>query len=104
MAGSEKILSLIKSQVHLVVPDAKVLLFGSRAYGIPTVESDWDILILTEQPVNSAIKKDIYKSLFPLSVKIGAFINALAVQETEWLNNPSYYSLQQTIKRGMVQA
>jgi len=104
MSTSNKILSSIKSQIQTVVPGAKVLLFGSRAYGVPTDESDWDILILTEQPVNSAIKKNIHTSLFPLSVEIGAFINTLTVQENEWVNNPSYYSLHQALKRGMVQA
>jgi predicted nucleotidyltransferase len=100
----DKILSSIKSHVQAVVPGAKVLLFGSRAYGTPTEESDWDILILTNQPVNSEIKKKIHTVLFPLSVEIGSFINTLAIQENEWLNNPSYYSLQQTVKKGMVQA
>ena len=104
MVTSNEILSSIKSQVQAAVPGAKVLLFGSRAYGKPTEESDWDILILTEQPVNSAIKKNIHTRLFPLSVEIGAFINTVTVQENEWINNPSYYSLHQTIKRGMVQA
>jgi hypothetical protein len=87
-----------------VSPGSKVLLFGSRAYGVPTEESDWDILILTEHPVNAAIKKEIHSNLFPLSVQIGAFINTLLVQEDDWLNNPSYYSLHQTINKGMVQA
>jgi predicted nucleotidyltransferase len=104
MSSTADILASIKSKVHLVSPDAKVLLFGSRAYGNPTSESDWDILILTPNPVNAELKKDIHTSLFPLSVEIGGFINALTVQESEWQNNPSYYSLQQTLKSGMVQA
>ncbi len=104
MAPFDEILSSIKSQVQAVVPGAKVLLFGSRAYGIPTSESDWDILILTKQPVDAALKKNIHTKLFPLSVAIGAFINALTIQEDEWESNPSYYSLHQTVKRRMVQA
>jgi len=104
MVSSNAILSSIKSQILSVVPDAKVLLFGSRAYGKPTKDSDWDILILTSQPVNSAVKKEIHRSIFPLSVKIGAFINTLTVQKDDWENNPSYYSLHQTIKNRMVQA
>jgi len=104
MAAADEILSSIKSQVLAVVPGAKVLLYGSRAYGVPTSESDWDILILTEQPVDSAIKKNIHTNLFPLSVKIGAFINTLTVQKDDWENNPSYYSLHQTVKSRMVQA
>lgn len=104
MINSNTILSSIKLQVQQVVPGAKIILFGSRANGAPTVESDWDILILTSQPVNTAIKKEIHAHLFPLSVEIGAFINALTVQEADWLSNPSYYSLRQTIKKGMIQA
>lgn len=104
MIPSNTILSSIKSQVQKVAPGSKVLLFGSRAYGVPTEESDWDILILTENPVNASIKKEIHSILFPLSVDIGAFINTLTVQEDDWLTNPSYYSLHQTINKGVVQA
>jgi len=104
MAISNEILSRVKSQVLAVMPEAEILLFGSRAYGIPTEESDWDILILTEGPVNAAIKKNIHTSLFPLSVEIGAFINTLTIQKNEWENNPSYYSLHQTVKGRTVRA
>src|SRR5580698_3933732 len=103
MANDTAILSSIKSKVQQVVPGAKVLLFGSRAYGMPTEESDWDILVLTSNPVTAAIKQAIHQVLFPVSMQIGSFINTLTIQETEWLNNPSYYSLQQTINKGMLQ-
>jgi predicted nucleotidyltransferase len=96
------ILSSLKSQIQQVVPRAKILLFGSRAYGTPTDESDWDILILTTQPVTPAVKKNVHDVLFPLSVKIGAFINTLIIQEDDWANNPSYYSLQQTVAKGIM--
>ena len=102
MVNDNVILSSIKSQVQTVVPDARVMLFGSRAYGNPTAESDWDVLILTSRQVTTAVKADIHDVLFPISVRIGAFINTLVVQETEWITNPSYYSLQQTTK-GMLQ-
>jgi predicted nucleotidyltransferase len=104
MISSRAILSSIKTQILSVVPDAEILLFGSRAYGAPTKESDWDILVLTDQPVNRAIKNEIHRSIFPISVKIGAFINTLTVQKDDWENNPSYYPLHQTIKNRMVQA
>jgi uncharacterized protein len=103
MSGDSAILSSVKSKVQLVIPGAKVLLFGSRAYGLPTDESDWDFLILTSKPVTTSIKNEIHQALFPVSVQIGAFINTLTVQEDDWANNPSYYSLQQTISKGMLQ-
>ncbi|WEK38148.1 MAG: nucleotidyltransferase domain-containing protein [Candidatus Pseudobacter hemicellulosilyticus] len=103
LENSTQILYSIKSRVHEVAPDAKVLLFGSRAYGQPTSESDWDILILTHQPVNNILKDNIHYQLFPISVRIGAFINALTVQEEDWVSNPAYYSIRQSIKSGLKQ-
>ena len=97
------ILSSIKSRILTAAPGSKVMLFGSMAYGTPTEESDWDILILTPQPVNAALKRNIHDALFPISVKIAAFINTLTIQENEWLKSPSYYSLYQSISKRMVE-
>ena len=94
----------IKSLVQQAAPGAKVLLFGSRVTGTATDESDWDVLVLTEQAVNAGLKKAVHKNVFPLSVEIGSFINLLMVQEIDWQNNPSYYSLQQTIVAEDIQA
>ncbi len=104
MPAANSILSVIKSRVLQVDPEAKVLLFGSRARGTATEESDWDVLILTPQPVHTSLKKSIYASLFPLSVEIGAFINALVVQQEEWLNNAAWYSLRQAVKEELMAA
>lgn len=97
------ILHSIKSQILKADPGAKIMLFGSRAYGAPSEESDWDILILTQQPVNAKLKKSIHDLLFPISVKIAAFINTLTVQENEWHKSPSYYSLYQSVSGRMVE-
>jgi predicted nucleotidyltransferase len=104
MISYDTILPVIKERILQIAPDAKVSLFGSRAGGAPTDESDWDILVLTRQSVNAALKKDIHSLLFPLSVEIGAFINVLTIQENDWISNPSYYALRQTIAGTTVQA
>jgi predicted nucleotidyltransferase len=100
--GKDDILSSIKSQILKAAPGAKIMLFGSRAYGTPTEESDWDILILTTQPVNTALKRNIHDTLFPISLRIAAFINTVIVEENEWHKNPSYYSLYQSVAGRMV--
>ena len=74
------------------------MLFGSRANSTANEESDWDILILLKQPVSKQLKRKLQDIIFPYSVQLGAFINLLIVWEQDWLNNPSYYSLQQTIQ------
>jgi DNA polymerase sigma len=104
MKPEQQILPSIKKLVHEIIPDAQVLLFGSRAKNNSTKESDWDILVITQQMVSKNLKKQIQEKVFPLSVQIGSFINLLIVQENEWLHNPSYYSLRQGISSEVIPA
>jgi len=104
MTSNDQIVSSIKQRVLRNVPDARVLLFGSRARNAATPESDWDILVLTKETISKKLKKTIQAEIFPLSVEVGSFINVLVLQETEWLNNPSYYSLRENISAEVVPA
>ena len=97
-----KILSAIKSQVQAIIPGARVLLFGSRAYGVPTEESDWDILVLTKDKHPKATKRLIQDKLFPISMEFATFINLLLVQEDEWESNAGYYSLRKNIGNNLI--
>lgn len=48
----------IKSTVQAFLPDAKVLLFGSRARGEATKDSDYDLLVVTNATFAPRIKMD----------------------------------------------
>lgn len=88
------------SKIKEMAPDAKVVLFGSQANGTATEESDWDVLVLTQQPVDQELKKALREKVFPLSVEAATFISLLIVQEQDWHENPSYYALQLSISTG----
>lgn len=92
----------IKALVHEVVPDAQVLLFGSQANGTATEESDWDVLVLTQQKVDWGLEETLYKKVFPLSVQADTLISLLIVQEDAWRKNPAYYELRQSIAAGRI--
>ena len=49
-------LDSIKSTVSLFLPDSKVLLFGSRARGEASDESDYDLLIVTPDTLPPRVK------------------------------------------------
>jgi predicted nucleotidyltransferase len=102
MVDSNSILSRINIRVHQVLPGAKVLLFGSRAYGAPTEESDWDILILTKDKHPKTTKWLIQDKLFPISLEFSTFINLLLVQEEEWESSARYYSLRKNIGNNLI--
>jgi predicted nucleotidyltransferase len=48
----------IKSTVGSFLPDAKVFLFGSRARGQATKDSDYDLLIITNDTFAPRVKMD----------------------------------------------
>jgi len=97
MLPQQYILNNISSKVHQVIPDAEVLLYGSRARGDWKEESDWDILILTNQDVNRNLKEAVWEAVYPISVEIASFISPLIVKKDAWESHPGYYTLRKTI-------
>lgn len=69
MDTNREILELIKVTACKYLPDAEVLLFGSRARKDASVESDFDILVVTnldltpkqKLPLKTSIRKDLLK-------------------------------------------
>lgn len=93
MQTDKEILSEIKRTVQKIVPDAEVILFGRRASGNIHDESDWDILILTNNRANRKLKDKIRESIYVLQCKYSVMIQTVIAGKKEWYNNPSYYSL-----------
>src|ERR1035437_7891722 len=71
----------IKSIVHSFLPQAKVLLFGSRARGDNQSESDYDVIVITETSLHlkdkitwqGKLRKALIKSLHaPVDVLINS--------------------------------
>ena len=46
----------IKSMVNSFLPNAQVLLFGSRARGESTIDSDYDLLVITRETYAPRVK------------------------------------------------
>jgi predicted nucleotidyltransferase len=69
MKRSNKILELIKVTAQEILPDAEVMIFGSRARSTSHESSDFDILIVTRQkltpkeklPVRTQIRKALLR-------------------------------------------
>jgi uncharacterized protein len=69
MKTNREILALIKATASKYLPDAEVLLFGSRARKDAASDSDYDVLVLTSQdlspkeklPIKTKIRKDLLK-------------------------------------------
>ena len=98
MQTKQQILMTIKSQIREVIPEAEIILFGSRANNTAHEESDWDILVVTNNTIDrKKLKQAIHNKIFPLSVAIGSFINVLLLTTLDWQKDPSYYALRQSL-------
>ncbi len=94
MYSQDEILSKIKSVVLEEIPDAKVYLFGSRVTGRIHEESDWDILVLTDEDYSKSVRKIIDQKLLPLSISVNSIFSFIITTKDKWKNDPCYYSLQ----------
>jgi predicted nucleotidyltransferase len=82
------LLDRCRQAVKRVVPDADIVLYGSRARGDAHQYSDYDILILVDQPVSIALKDEILSSVYPLELETGAMLTLVTYNRQQWESIP----------------
>ncbi len=66
-------------------PTAKIYLYGSRAKGSASKESDWDLLILLKRKkITPDIERSITSPLYDLEFETGELISPMVYAENEW--------------------
>jgi len=78
----------IKEAVHEVEPDADLWLFGSYARGDARPESDWDLLVLLDGPVDSERRNQLRHRLHKLELQEGEAISSRIYNREEWKSEP----------------
>ena len=95
----QHIISLIRERIRKKNPEAQVLLFGSRARGNATTNSDWDILILLNSvKVTRDIEKEYREELFEVELETGEPISTFVFSKNEWESKHSVTPFYQNIK------
>lgn len=67
-APNDLIPSQVKSRVLEVLPEAELLLFGSRARGDASKHSDWDFMVVTPQKPSKEAKNRIFEQVMALEL------------------------------------
>lgn len=67
----------VKRYVLEIDPQAEVWLFGSRARGDARPDSDWDFLVLTNQPVNWTFKQRVRNHLYDVGFENSHVISTI---------------------------
>ena len=81
---SVHISKLIRSNIAEVDPDAQVILYGSRARGDARKDSDWDILVLTDYPVDLKKESLFRDHLYELEIRTGESLSLFVYSLTDW--------------------
>ncbi|MFZ5940229.1 MAG: nucleotidyltransferase domain-containing protein [Bacteroidota bacterium] len=75
---------LIRKQVTSVDPAAEIILYGSRAHGDARKDSDWDILVLTEDKPDVEMERKFRNRLYDLELETGESFSVFAYSKSDW--------------------
>jgi predicted nucleotidyltransferase len=83
---TKNIARLIKQNIADIDPNAQVILFGSRARGNEKEDSDWDLLLLTDYPMNLDKERQFRNHLYDLELEIGEPFSLFSFSKDDWNN------------------
>lgn len=75
---------LIRKNISETDPTAEVILYGSRARGDQRLDSDWDILVLTQYPADLNIERKFRNHIYELELQTGEVFSILVYSKEEW--------------------
>jgi len=93
------IAKLIRNSIKVIDSKAQVIIFGSRARGDAKIESDWDILILTDYPVSIDVERSFRNKLFDLEIDTGEVFSTFIYQKRDWNTRHKVTPLYRNIKK-----
>jgi predicted nucleotidyltransferase len=79
-----ELLKRCKDAIRRVVPDADVILYGSRARGDADEYSDYDILIIVDGSVNMALEERILDKIYPLELETCQVLTFIVYSKQDW--------------------
>lgn len=80
----ERLLARVRDVVCSLEPAARLILFGSRARGGAALDSDWDLLVLVDGPVDSRRREAISGRLGSLALETDTVLQSLVVSKDDW--------------------
>ena len=84
--AARDLLDGVRAAVREVEPNARIILYGSRARGDPEAESDWDLLVLLDGLVTHARASAVRHRLLELSLEQDncPVLTAIVRGKSEW--------------------
>lgn len=96
---TRNISQLIREMISSIDSKAEVILYGSRARGDERDDSDWDILILTDYPVNLQIEREFRNKLYDLELETGESFSVFTYSRDDWQTKQRITPFYQNVSR-----
>ena len=100
--SNKEFIQRVKQNILSIDESATIILFGSRARGDAKKDSDWDFLIITDNPVDKKKKESFRDKLVLTEIDSEQTINTLIYSKKTWNNykvTPLYYFIK---KEGII--
>jgi len=91
-AVNVELLKRCKAAINEILPDAEVILYGSRARGDARPDSDYDLLVLTDQPADIDLEEKIRAAIFNFQLDYDVLLSVFAYNRSQW-NSPLYRAM-----------
>ncbi len=82
--SNKHIADLIKKNILEIDKNAEIILYGSRARGDDNEKSDWDILVLTDYPVDYKIESRFIENIYKLELETEEVFSIFVYSKEEW--------------------
>jgi predicted nucleotidyltransferase len=82
-------MSLCKGIVREIIPNARIILYGSRARGDANKDSDYDLVVLIDGDVDHQTERLISDRLYDLELQTNKILSVLVFSLDTW-NSPVY--------------
>jgi predicted nucleotidyltransferase len=89
---SPELLGKAKEAILNVESNAAIYLFGSRATGNATDDSDWDLLILLPGKVDWKRKEKVIESLVEIEIKYKEVFGIVVLELNKWNNEELFHA------------
>jgi len=81
-----------RDAIREIDPATEIILYGSRARGDATEESDYDLLIVSDLPATLENEDRFRGALYDIQLETGTVITVILVNRTDW-ETPLYKAM-----------